>query len=57
MVPNITKGGGLSGALRYVLGQGRGRGNDWQVYGRGWITIYRQGKPYKYQGGQPFKMA
>jgi cyanophycinase len=33
-----------------------GRGNDWQVYGRGWITIYRQGKPYKYQGGQPFKM-
>ncbi len=33
-----------------------GRGNDWQVYGRGWITIYRQGKPYKYQGGQPFKL-
>jgi cyanophycinase-like exopeptidase len=33
-----------------------GRGNDWQVLGRGWVTIYRQGKPYKYQGGQPFKM-
>lgn len=33
-----------------------GRGNDWQVYGRGWITIYRRGKPFKYQGGQPFKM-
>ncbi len=33
-----------------------GRGNDWQVFGRGWITLYRQGKPYKYQGGQPFKM-
>lgn len=33
-----------------------GRGNDWQVLGRGWVTIFRQGKPYKYQGGQPFKM-
>ncbi|HEX2910348.1 MAG TPA: cyanophycinase [Chloroflexia bacterium] len=32
-----------------------GRGNDWQVYGRGWITLYRKGKPAKYQGGQPFK--
>lgn len=33
-----------------------GWGNDWQVYGRGWVTVYRQGKPYKFQGGQPFKM-
>lgn len=33
-----------------------GRGNDWQVYGRGWVTVYRQGKPAKYQGGQPFKL-
>jgi cyanophycinase-like exopeptidase len=33
-----------------------GQGNDWQVHGRGWITVYRQGKPFKYQGGQPFKL-
>lgn len=33
-----------------------GQDNNWQVYGRGWITIYRQGKPFKYQGGQPFKL-
>jgi cyanophycinase len=33
-----------------------GQGNEWQVFGRGWITVYRQGKPYKYQGGQPFKL-
>lgn len=33
-----------------------GKNNDWQVFGRGWVTVYRQGKPYKYQGGQPFKM-
>jgi cyanophycinase-like exopeptidase len=33
-----------------------GQGNDWLVYGRGWITVYRQGKPFKYQGGQPFKL-
>lgn len=33
-----------------------GQGNDWQVYGRGWVTIYRQGKPTKYQGGQSFKL-
>lgn len=33
-----------------------GRGNDWQVSGRGWVAIYRKGKPYRYQGGQPFKM-
>lgn len=29
MVPDITKGRGISGSVRYVLGQGRGRGNDW----------------------------
>ena len=34
-----------------------GDGNDWQVWGRGWITLYRQGRPAKYQGGQPFKLA
>ena len=30
MVPRIEKGRGLSGAVRYVMGQGKGRGNDWQ---------------------------
>lgn len=30
MLPDITKGRGVSGTIRYVLGQGRGRGNDWQ---------------------------
>jgi hypothetical protein len=30
MLPNISKGRGLSGAFRYVMGQGKGRGNDWQ---------------------------
>ena len=29
MTPSITKGRGLSGAVRYVMGQGKGRGNDW----------------------------
>ncbi len=27
----------------------------WQVYGRGWVTLYQQGQPSKYQGGQPFR--
>src|ERR1700690_842838 len=30
MVPDITKGRGISGTVRYVLGQGKGRGNDWE---------------------------
>ena len=30
MLPDISKGKGISGAVRYVLGQGRGRGADWQ---------------------------
>src|ERR1700677_4711183 len=30
MVPNITKGKSISGCMRYVLGQGKGRGNDWE---------------------------
>jgi Ti-type conjugative transfer relaxase TraA len=30
MLPDISKGKGISGAVRYVLGQGRGHGNDWQ---------------------------
>jgi hypothetical protein len=30
MIPVIKKGRGLSGAFRYVMGQGKGRGNDWQ---------------------------
>lgn len=29
MLPDITKGKGISGTVRYVLGQGRGHGNDW----------------------------
>lgn len=34
-----------------------GQDNDWQVYGRGWVTLHRQGQPpNKYQGGQPFKL-
>jgi hypothetical protein len=30
MLPDLGKGRGVSGAVRYVLGQGRGRGADWQ---------------------------
>jgi Ti-type conjugative transfer relaxase TraA len=30
VLPRIEKGRGLSGAVRYVMGQGKGRGNDWQ---------------------------
>jgi AAA domain/MobA/VirD2-like, nuclease domain len=30
MLPDITKGKGISGTVRYVLGQGRGHGNDWK---------------------------
>ncbi len=33
-----------------------GYGNDWQVYGRGWVTVYRGTQPTKYQGGQSFKL-
>jgi cyanophycinase-like exopeptidase len=33
-----------------------GRGANWQVFGRGWVTIYEDGKPKKYQGGQPFRI-
>ncbi len=33
-----------------------GQANSWQVFGRGWITIYRQDGPAKYQGGQVFKL-
>jgi Ti-type conjugative transfer relaxase TraA len=30
MMPNLEKGTGLSGAVRYVLGEGKGKGNDWK---------------------------
>ena len=30
MLPAISKGKGISGTVRYVLGQGRGHGSDWQ---------------------------
>src|ERR1700730_1698972 len=30
MLPDLGKGRGVSGAVRYVLGQGRGHGADWQ---------------------------
>ncbi len=33
-----------------------GQGNEWQVYGRGWVTLYRGSQAAKYQGGQPFKL-
>ncbi len=33
-----------------------GSGNDWRVYGKGWVTVFREGKPYKYVSGQPFKI-
>jgi Ti-type conjugative transfer relaxase TraA len=29
MLPNLVKGKGISGTVRYVLGQGKGRGADW----------------------------
>ncbi len=33
-----------------------GNADNWQVYGRGWVTIYREGHPVKYQGGQGFRL-
>src|ERR1700744_2354400 len=30
MLPDLHKGRGISGAVRYALGQGRGRGADWK---------------------------
>lgn len=33
-----------------------GLGNDWRVYGKGWVTVYRAGKPNKFVTGQPFKL-
>lgn len=33
-----------------------GRGLNWQVFGRGWVTVYQNGTPKKYQGGQPFHL-
>jgi cyanophycinase len=33
-----------------------GSGNDWRVYGKGWVTIYRGGRPFKFVSGQPFKL-
>lgn len=33
-----------------------GRGLNWQVFGRGWATIYQKGAPKKFQGGQPFRL-
>jgi cyanophycinase len=33
-----------------------GFGNDWQVCGRSWITVYKNDKPRKFVKGQPFKL-
>jgi cyanophycinase-like exopeptidase len=33
-----------------------GYGNDWRVFGRGWITVYKGGKPRKFVNGQPFAL-
>jgi cyanophycinase len=33
-----------------------GFNNDWQVWGRSWITVYRNDKPRKFVKGQPFKL-
>jgi len=30
-----------------------GYDNNWRVYGRGWVTIYKGGKPRKFSSGQP----
>jgi len=33
-----------------------GQGNDWQVYGKSWVTVYRAGQAAKFVVGQPFKL-
>lgn len=33
-----------------------GLGNDWQVWGRSWVTVYHKGRPRKFVKGQPFKL-
>lgn len=44
----------------YILGLDEktamlGFGNDWQVWGRSWVTVYHKGRPRKFVRGQPFK--
>ncbi len=33
-----------------------GNENEWRVYGKGWVTVYRAGQPFKFVVGQPFKL-
>ncbi len=33
-----------------------GNGNNWRVYGKGWVTVYRAGQPFKFVSGQPLKL-
>lgn len=33
-----------------------GNDNEWRVYGKGWVTVYRAGRPLKFVNGQPFKL-
>ncbi|MEI6043399.1 MAG: Type 1 glutamine amidotransferase-like domain-containing protein [Chloroflexota bacterium] len=33
-----------------------GNGNQWQVYGKGSVTVYRAGDSFKFTSGQPFKI-
>jgi cyanophycinase len=33
-----------------------GYDNNWRVYGRGWVTVYKGGKPRKFVSGQPFML-
>lgn len=33
-----------------------GNGNNWRVYGKSWVTVYRENGPGKFVSGQPFKL-
>lgn len=33
-----------------------GFNNEWQVWGRSWVTVYQNDKPRKFVKGQPFKL-